>query len=79
MGDDGDLEGSVLGVDDGETDAVKADGAFFGEIAGFFGSDVEGEEPGVWLGVDFGEGSGLVDVALDEVAPEAVGGAHGAF
>lgn len=79
VGDDGDLELALLGIDDGEADAVETDGGFVEEVFGVLGADIEGDGPGGGVLLDGDDGAGLVDVALDDVAAVAVDGAHGAF
>ena len=71
IGDDGDIEPGLLYVEDGEADAVEADGAFFyHEVAEFLG-EFEAELPAAVEVFAIEAGSGCVDVSLDDMAVEA--------
>ena len=70
IGNDGDVEPGLLYVEDGEADAVEADGAFFDhEPAEFFG-EFETELPASVEVFAIEADSGCVDVSLDDMAVE---------
>ena len=71
VGDDGDIEPGSLHVEDGEADAVEADGAFFDdEVAEFLG-EFEAEFPAAVEFFAFGADGGGVDVTLNDMAVES--------
>lgn len=79
VGNDGYREGVVFGSDDGEADAVDADRAFIDEEVFRGGFVAEGVVPGAVGVAAVDAASGIVHVALYEVAIEAGVGEHGAF
>lgn len=79
IGDDGYGEGVIFGGDNGEADAVDADGAFIDEEVFGGGFVAEGVVPRAVGIAAVNAGGGIVHVALYEVAIESGVGEHGAF
>lgn len=68
VGDDGDVEPGSFDIEDGEADAVEADGAFFNdEVAEFFWK-FETKFPAAVEFFPIDAGGGGVDMALDDVS-----------
>ena len=79
IGDDGDVEFGSFDIEDGEADAIEADGAFFDdEVAEFFG-EFEAKFPAAVLVGAFEAGGGGVDMSLDDVTVEAAVHDHTSF
>ena len=77
--DDGEVEFRLFYIEDGEADAVEADGAFFDdEVAEFFWEFEAVFPASVSVGA-FEAGGGGVDMSLDDVAVEAAVHDHATF
>jgi len=73
------VEFGSFDIEDGEANAVKADGAFFDDQGAEFFWEFEAEFPGAICVVAMGADSGRVDMALDDVAIETSVDDHAPF
>ena len=71
IGYDGHVKAGSFYIEDGEADAVEADGAFFDDEAGEFFREFETEFPAAVQVFSFGADRGGVDVSLYDVTVEA--------
>ena len=79
VGDDGESEGFVIYVVDGEADAVYCDAAFGDDVLCEFFGDFDVVVCGVGAFFYFGDFADGVDVSLDDVSFESVAELHGGF
>ncbi len=71
IGDDGDIEPGLLHIEDGEADAIEANGAFFDDELGEFLGEFETEFPAAVEVFAVEAGGGRIDMSLDDVSIEA--------
>ncbi len=76
LGDQGHGERDVVDRRDGQRDAVDRDRALLDDVAQQFGRGVEGDDPGEAVLAGRAHHRHAVDVALDEVTAETIGGAQ---
>ena len=77
--DDSDVEFGFFDVEDGETDAIEANGSFFDdEVAEFF-REFEAVFPAAVHVFPFEAGGGGIDMPLDDMAVEATVHDHASF
>ncbi len=79
IGDDGDIEFRSFHIENGEADAVEADGAFFDDQTAEFFWEFEAEFPAAFEIVAVDAGCGGIDMALDDVTVEPAVHAEASF
>jgi len=77
--DDGHVEFRSFGIEEGKTDAIEADGAFFDDQGAEFFGEFEAELPGAVCVVTVDADGGGIDVPLDDMPIEAAIHDHATF